>query len=328
MKIIQNIFFGCFLSFFSLTVLAQTSILPANVYSISGGIGAGATAEPINISGQSFTQGYRLTVPNTSSSISDAQISWANSQTVNANDNLQLTFWVRKIAPLDEHNIRGYVSFEQVAAPNKKSLFTSFPCDGNTWTKYIIPFKSASLYNAGEARLSFQFAFGPQTFEIGGLSLVNLGATPPLPGNGTSVISGNYSTYFDDSVGGGSATNVAATGQSFAQAIQVNVVGTSANIYNAGLSWNNSSILAKDDVILLSFWMRKLEPASGYTRAQVVFERNGGDFAKSVPLIYPLIPANGSSFKCPSNRTTLTPSMERIWFFNLRMVHRNLNSAA
>ncbi len=299
MKIIQNIFFGCFLSFFSLTALAQTSILPANVYSINGGVGAGATAQPINISGQSFTQGYRLTVPGTSSSISDAQISWTNSQTVNASDNLLLTFWVRKVAPLDEHNIRGYVSFEQVAAPNKKSLFTSFPCDGNTWTKYSIPFKSASLYNAGEAQLSFQFAFGPQTFEIGGLSLVNLGATPPLPGNGTSVISGNYSTYFDSSAGGGSATNVAATGQSFAQAIQVNVVGTSANIYNAGLSWNNSISLAKDDLMLLSFWMRKLEPASGNTRAQVVFERNGGDFAKSVSLSLPVDTSEWQQFQVP-----------------------------
>ncbi len=298
MKLIQNILFCFVVSLFALTVLGQTSILPANVYSISGNVGAGATAEPINVGGQSFTQGYRLTVPSTSSSIGDAQISWANSQSVNANDNLQLTFWVRKVAPLDEHNIRGYVSFEQVAAPNKKSLFTSFPCDSNTWTKYIIPFKSASLYNTGEAQLSFQFAFGPQTFEIGGISLVNLGATPPLPG-GSSVISGNYSSYFDSGAGGGSATNVAATGQSFAQAIQVNVVGTSANIYNAGLGWNNSVALTKDDVMLLSFWMRKLEPASGNTRAQVVFERNGGDFAKALTLNLPVDTGEWQLFQVP-----------------------------
>ena len=298
MKLIQNILCCFVVSLFTLTVLGQTSILPANVYSISGNVGAGATAEPINISGQSFTQGYRLTVPSTTSSISDAQISWANSQAVNANDNLQLTFWVRKVAPLDEHNIRGYVSFEQVATPNKKSLFTSFPCDSNTWTKYIIPFKSAALYNAGEAQLSFQFAFGPQTFEIGGISLVNLGATPPLP-SGSSVISGNYSAYFDSGAGGGSATNVAATGQSFSQAIQVNVVGTSANIYNAGLGWNNSAALTKDDVMLLSFWMRKIEPASGNTRAQVVFERNGGDFAKAVQLSLPVDTTEWQLFQVP-----------------------------
>ena len=126
MKLIQNILCCFVVSLFSLTVLGQTSILPANVYSISGNVGAGATAEPINISGQSFTQGYRLTVPSTTSSISDAQISWANSQAVNANDNLQLTFWVRKVAPLDEHNIRGYVSFEQIATPNKNHFLLLF----------------------------------------------------------------------------------------------------------------------------------------------------------------------------------------------------------
>ena len=263
---------------FTLSAKAQTSVLPSDIYNLTGQIGAGATAEPIIVSGQAFTQGYRLTVPNTSSSLSASQLSWATTQAVNAGDNLQLTFWVRKIAPLDNNNIRGFVSFENAST---KFLFTSFPCDGDVWTKYIIPFKAASTLPAGAARLSFQFAYGLQTFELGGISLVNLGATPPLPTTGTSVISGNYFSYFDSAVGGGSATTVAATGQGFTQAIQVNVNGTSTNIYNAGAGWNTSASINKDDVLLLSFWARRLEGASSYTRAQVVFEKASGDFAKS-----------------------------------------------
>lgn len=279
------------LSVFTFTASAQTSILPSDIYNTNGNVGAGATAEPIVISGQTFTQGYRLAVPNTSSSLSDAQLSWANAQAITANDNLQLTFWVRKIAPLDHNNIRGAVSFETATS---KLLSTSFPCDSNVWAKYVIPFKAASNLAAGEARLSFQFAFGPQTFELGGIGLVNLGPTPPPPANGTSVIAGNYYSYFDAGAGGGSATNVAVTGQSFAQAAQINVVGTSSFIYNAGLGWNTSANINKDDVLLLTFWARRLESTSSYIRAQVVFEKASSDFAKSATVG---IPADTSEWK-------------------------------
>jgi hypothetical protein len=273
---------------------AQTSLLPTDLYSINGQIGAGATAEPITLSGQAFTQGYRLTVPNTASLISEAQISWATTQAVNANDNLQLTFWVRKIAPLDNNNIRGFVSLGTTAT---KLLYTSFPCDSEVWAKYVIPFKAASTLAAGEARLSFQFAHGPQTFELGGISLVNLGPTPPPPSNGTSVIPSNYYSYFDTAVGGGSATNVATTGQGFTQAIQINVNGASANIYNAGLGWNTSANINKDDVLLLTFWARRLEGVNNYTRAQVVFEKASGDFAKSATVGIPVDTSEWKQFQ-------------------------------
>lgn len=269
----------------ALKTSAQTSILPTDLYNVSGNVGMGATAEAIAVSGQTFTQGYRLTVPSTSSSISDSQIGWANSQSVNTGDNLQLTFWVRKIAPLDQNNIRGFVSF---ATTNTKLLFTSFPCDSNIWTKYVIPFKAPSNLAANEAQLSFQFAFGPQTFELGGISLVNLGPTPPPPANGTPVITGNYYSYFDNAVGGGSAANVPASGQSFSQAIQITTNGTSNFIYNAGLGWNTSTQVNKDDVLLLTFWARRLESASNYIRAQVVFEKSSADFTKSVTVGIPV----------------------------------------
>ena len=282
------------LSIFTLTASAQTSLLPTDIYSTNGNVGAGATAEPIAVSGQTFTQGYRLMVPNTSSSLSDAQLGWANAQAVTANDNLQLTFWVRKIAPLDHNNIRGAVSFETATT---KLLSTSFPCDSKVWTKYVIPFKAASNLAMGEARLSFQFAFGPQTFELGGIGLVNLGPTPPPPANGTSVIAGNYFSYFDAGAGGGSATNVAATGQGFTQAIQITTNGTSANIYNAGVGWNTSTQVNKDDVLLLTFWARRLESTSSYIRAQVVFEKASADFSKSATIGIPVDTSEWKQFQ-------------------------------
>lgn len=278
-------------------VSAQTSLLPDDLYLISGNVGAGAMAEPITADGQAFTQGYRLTVPGTSASIKDSQLSWATAQAVQAGDNLLLTFWVRKIAPLDNNNIRGFVSFENAST---KYLFTPFPCDSDVWTKYVIPFKASSNSAVSEARLIFYFAHGPQTFELGGISCVNFGATPPPPTNGTRVIPANvYSTYsnYFDAVLGGSSSVVPVTGQSFSQAIQITANGISDFIYNAGLGWNTSSRVNKDDVLLLTFWARRLEGISAYTRAQVVFEKSSADFAKSLTVGIPVDTSDWQQFQ-------------------------------
>jgi GH35 family endo-1,4-beta-xylanase len=271
---------------------AQTSVLPENLYSVSGSSG-NAVIEPVSVIGQSFTQAYRVTVNGSSAQISAAVLSWQTTQPIAAGDRLQLTLWARKIAPLDGNNIRSVVTVESVNAPQAKLLSTVFPCDSDTWTKYIIPFKATSAYGAGEARLTFQFAFGPQMFELGGLSLLNLGPTPPLSTQGTAVIPENsigaYFSYFDQNAGGGSAVRTAVSGQPIAEAIQVTVNGTSNFLYNAGVGWRNTTAVAKDDVMLLRFYLRKLEPAdSSSVRGQVVFERASGDFAKSLIANYPV----------------------------------------
>lgn len=264
------------------------SILPENLYEISGAAGANATVTPITVSGQPFTQAYRVAVNGTSANISDAGLWFRTAQAANRSDRLQLTFWVRKVAPLDGHNIRGFVGFEQAVAPHTKSLFTAFPCDSAVWTKYIIPFKAAANYATGEAQLTFQFAYGPQTFEIGGISLANLGAAPPPPTSDNSVLPGNlfqsYFSYIDQAVGG-SVSVVNVTGQPFTQAFQVTHNGDSDFVYRSGLGWRNATALVKGDTMLLSFRARKLEGAA--IRAQVIFERNGGNYEKSITSNFP-----------------------------------------
>ncbi len=151
----------------SVAALGQ-SVLPGDIYSFRGNVGANATAEPIAVSGQSFTQGYRVTVGGTSAKVDDAGLLFRTAQAVGQGDNLQLIFWVRKVAPLDGNNIRGFVGFEKIDASATKSLYTTFPCDGATWTKYSIPFKAAASYAAGEAQVAFHFT---------GRRLLNLAAS-------------------------------------------------------------------------------------------------------------------------------------------------------
>ena len=280
-----------------------TPILPSDLYSFSGDVGANARVEPVAVSGQSFTQAYRVTVNGTSTNLNDAGLRIRTAQAVAQDDNLQLTFWVRKIAPLDGNNIRGFVGFEKADPTAAKSLYTTFPCDSATWTKYSFPLKSAASYAAGEAQIVFHFAHGPQTFEIGGISAVNFGKTPPVNVTPTSALPPNpYSSFYRyiDSQVGGSASVVSVAGQSFTQAIQFAANGDSDYVFRSGLGWRNATEVKKDDLLLLSFWARKLEPMdASVIRAQVVFERDVSPFDKSFSVNFPTDSAEWRFYQLP-----------------------------
>ncbi|MFN0085724.1 MAG: endo-1,4-beta-xylanase [Blastocatellia bacterium] len=279
------------------------SILPNDLYAFSGSVGANAAVQPIAISGQAFTQGYRVTVGGTSRNMADASISWKTVGQINADDNLQLTFWVRKIAPLDGHNIRGFAGLERATAPFTRQLLTPFPCDGDAWTKYIFPFKSAASYSAGDARVIFQFAHGPQTFEIGGISAVNLGRMPPLSAAAMPVLADDVyqsSFFYIDSKIGGSVTPIMIADQSFNQGYRIVHFGDSDFAYRSGLGWKNARSIEKNDLLLLTFRARKLEPAgSAIIRAQIIFERAGGNFEKSINTNLPNDTTDWKLFQLP-----------------------------
>jgi endo-1,4-beta-xylanase len=289
----------------SVAALAQsgTPILPSDLYGFSGDAGANSRVEPVTVSGQSFTQAYRVTVSGTSANLADAGLRIRTAQPVAQGDNLQLMFWVRKVAPLDGDNIRGFVGFEKADLAAAKSLYTIFPCDGATWTKYILPFKAAGSYAAGEAQVVFHFAHGPQTFEIGGISAANFGKTPAVSVTPTSVLPPNpYSSFYRyvDSQLGGSTSVVNVSGQSFTQAIQFAANGDSDYVFRSGLGWRNATEIKKDDLLLLSFWARKLEPVDGSViRAQVVFERDISPFDKSFSVNFPNDSAEWRFYQLP-----------------------------
>ncbi len=285
--------------------LAQsgTPVLPNDIYNFSGNVGANARVEPVAVSGQSFAQAYRVTVGGTSANLNDAGLAIRTAQPVAKGDNLQLTFWVRKLAPLDGNNIRGFVGFEKADTSTTKSLYTVFPCDSQTWTKYSLPFKTAAGYAAGEAQVVFHFAHGPQVFELGGIALINLGGTPPVNVTPTSVLPPNpynsFYRYFDSQLGG-STSVVSVSGQSFTQAIQFAANGDSDYVFRSGLGWRNVTEIKKDDLLLLSFWARKLEPMdNSVIRAQVVFERDTDPYDKSFSVNFPNDSAEWRFYQLP-----------------------------
>ena len=293
-----------FLFTFSTDLTAQTgtSILRENLYDQIGSAGATAKVLPITIEGQTFTNGYCITVNGSSAKIEDSILQWPTTQNIDYGDNLQITFWVRKIAPSDGKNLRAFISFEKVIVSGSKPLFTTFPCDTGEWMKYSFTFKAPEYYAAGEARLAFQFAHGPQVFEIGGISAVNLGQTPAPSNSGipvlTNKVSQDFVPYIDPKVGG-SITPVAASGPGFTQALHIATNGNSEYNYLSGLILYNLTTVKKGDLMLLSFWARKIEPANDVIKAQVVFERNGGNFEKSLGINFPNDTAEWKQYRVP-----------------------------
>jgi GH35 family endo-1,4-beta-xylanase len=296
------------------------SLLPVDIYGFDGTSG-NARVQPITVSNQSFTQGYRITVNNTSENDWDAGLSWRNTQQVNAGDNLAISFWVRKIAPLDNKNIRGYVGFEQASGNYDKSLYTAFPCDSDVWTKYSIPFKSIGSYAPNAAQIVFHFAHGPQTFEIGGITAVNLGATPIINSPGMPILTGNIHEPASDCGNPvhegfcyfGEGTTVAANTAN--RTIQVTTQQNSEFIYAAALGWQTSAAVNQNDMLLLKFRARKLEPSGNSSIVgMVVFERTSDD-EKSLAASFPADTAEWVEYRIPFKaQSSLAPGEGRLNF--------------
>jgi GH35 family endo-1,4-beta-xylanase len=305
----------------STNVAAQTgdSILEENLYDYAGSAGATATVSPIEIDDQPFSRGYRISVAGTSARIGDSYLRWSTTKNINFGDNLRLTLWIRKVAPLNNHNIRVFVSFENKTTPLKRSLLTALPCNRADWAKYDIKFKSDGNYPAGEAQVMLQFGHGPQTFEIAGITAVNLGPTPALTTSGIPVLTDNiyqnYVSYIDQTVGG-SITPVSVPGPGFGQAFRIMINGNSEFVYRSGLYFNNATAINKDDLMLLTFWVRKIESAdANIIKAQVVFERDGPHFEKSLNVNFPNDTGEWKQYQIPFKaRDNFTAGQARLIF--------------
>lgn len=70
--------------------------------------------------------------------------------------------------------------FEKASSNFDKSATVGIPVDTNEWKQFQVAFKSFDAYAPNAAHLVFQFAYGPQKFEIGGVTLTNYGQNVQL----------------------------------------------------------------------------------------------------------------------------------------------------
>lgn len=159
---------------------AQTSMLPADAvasYTYYDSV-PGGSAVRFDVQGQEFSRGVRIATAGSGENLWSAQLGWENVAPAAQGDVILLTFWARRVGPLDGRPIDAqFVVVERNGGNYDKSLIASVPNDGAQWRRYAIAFRAHDNFAAGGLRFAFQFSSGPQTFEIGGISALNFART-------------------------------------------------------------------------------------------------------------------------------------------------------
>jgi O-glycosyl hydrolase len=154
-----------------------TSVIPANsllTTPVGGLANTNATAEVIGVTGMPFAQALRVTIRTTSPDTNATQLTILSNASIATNDVMLATFYVRGQATGNTPAQTQFL-FEQSSSPWSKSVIQSASSKRNStvWRLVSVPFKSIGNYTPGQVMSSLRFAFGPQTVEIGGLSVVN-----------------------------------------------------------------------------------------------------------------------------------------------------------
>ncbi len=133
----------------------------------------GSRAEIVAASGHGFAKALRVVVGGPSAETNATQLTLPNAVPLRAGDTMLATLWLRGSRPGGGSG-RIELLFERATEPWTKSATQGIDVkDG--WRRVEIPFRAAEPYAPGQAMLSIRLAFGPQTVELGGIELKDLG---------------------------------------------------------------------------------------------------------------------------------------------------------
>lgn len=167
----------------------QTLLGRDDAWTLVGQVGQAVKVEKVAVSGQPFTQALRISSSATYARSYDVQLKAACPVAVKKGDVVLATFWGRTIESREETGeTRTAFVFEQNGPPHDKSIEHEVGF-GKEWTKVSVPFVIAADYPAGGAQMLFRLGYKPQTFELGGVEVVNYGKQvklSDLPSTGVS----------------------------------------------------------------------------------------------------------------------------------------------
>ncbi len=153
-------------------MLAQDALFTTRVEGLQA---TNATSNLIDASGHGFTTALQVIVRKNSARTNATQLTLPISAPVKAGDTLLATFWLR-----GQHGSAHLeFLFEISRSPWTKSVIYDAKA-GQIWHRFQVPFSAADSYSPGQAMASFRFAFGPQSIELGGIDVVNFGASRSL----------------------------------------------------------------------------------------------------------------------------------------------------
>lgn len=122
-----------------------------------------------------FSRKLRVTIGAESTDTNATQLNIVTNRPVAKGDVLAAELWLRGERRSSELGMPMVeLLFERSSAPWTKSATVPMAAPP-TWRRASAVFRSAETYRPGEAMISIRMAFGPQTFELGGLRVVNHG---------------------------------------------------------------------------------------------------------------------------------------------------------
>ena len=172
---------------------AAVAVLPVDTLGTYAGYkGAGDTVTRVAVTGAPFAEALRVDRRETGDQTYSAALTWQSIADVHNGDLLVATFEVRNAGPSSEP-LRVEVTYQLSDTPYTQTLATSTPVDTGVWRRYSVPFIAKGEYPAGRASLQFRYGLVPQTFDIGGVSVVNHGQTG---GAIPAAIAGSLAYYY------------------------------------------------------------------------------------------------------------------------------------
>jgi endo-1,4-beta-xylanase len=174
---------------------SATQVLPADTIATVGGYGgAGDSVTPIAINNAQLPFGKALRIvraSNSADSFSAAAI-WTTRAAVRKGDLLVATFYLRKVGATGGP-VKADISFQLNDPPYTYSVSSTLPVDTQRFQKYAIPFRAVQDYAAGKTNFQIRYGLIPQTFDVGGVSVVNHGQ---VDGNIPKAISDTFAYYY------------------------------------------------------------------------------------------------------------------------------------
>ncbi|HEX8237361.1 MAG TPA: hypothetical protein VF600_15480 [Abditibacteriaceae bacterium] len=136
------------------------------------------TTQIVPATGQGFNRALRVVVGTSAAETNATQLTIGNAEPIEKGDALLASFAVRGTTTMGNKPAQTEFMFEKATDPWTKSVTQGVVTrTGNAWKRVLIPFTAVDNYGPGEAMVSLRLAFGPQTLEIGDLTVVNYAKT-------------------------------------------------------------------------------------------------------------------------------------------------------
>jgi GH35 family endo-1,4-beta-xylanase len=130
--------------------------------------------------GLPFKQLLRLTTLKPTENVYSVQVSALTTAPVKQGDILLATFYVRALkGQAETGEARTQFVFE-TGAPDYEKSATVDVAIPREWKRVDVPFRAVRDSGAGEAQVCLRMGYGPQSFEVGGVSVVNYGTSVAL----------------------------------------------------------------------------------------------------------------------------------------------------